>query len=89
MIDRTLSAFVAVSLSLLIWLYARSRDQEVLVTMHLLPDARNSKVFVSGMAGSEAVLQTFKLPPRAPPADRPGAPAAPPVTSPPPAGSYG
>src|SRR5207248_2934033 len=30
MIDRLLSLFVAVSLALLVWLYARSRDQEVL-----------------------------------------------------------
>ena len=30
MIDRCLSLFVAVSLALLVWLYARSRDQEVL-----------------------------------------------------------
>jgi hypothetical protein len=30
MMDRFLSAFVAVSLALLVWLYARSRDQEIL-----------------------------------------------------------
>src|SRR5438876_9849665 len=30
MIDRLMSLFVAVSLALLSWLYARSRDQEVL-----------------------------------------------------------
>jgi hypothetical protein len=30
MIDRILSILVALSLALLIWLYARSRDQEIL-----------------------------------------------------------
>src|SRR5262245_15229118 len=30
MLDRTLSLLVAVSLALLVWLYARSRDQEIL-----------------------------------------------------------
>src|SRR5205085_6623711 len=30
MIDRLMSLFVAVSLALLVWLYARSRDQEIL-----------------------------------------------------------
>jgi hypothetical protein len=43
MIDRILSFFVAVSLALLVWLYARSRDQEILdnmpVPVHItLPD---------------------------------------------------
>src|SRR5579884_4285063 len=30
MLDRTLSALVALSLAFLVWLYARTRDQEVL-----------------------------------------------------------
>ncbi len=43
MIDRIISLFVAVSLALLVWLYARSRDQEILdnmpIPVHItLPD---------------------------------------------------
>src|SRR5581483_1499481 len=36
MMDRMISIFVAVSLALLVWLYARSRDQEILDNV-LLP----------------------------------------------------
>src|SRR5947208_1796491 len=55
MIDRILSALVALSLALLVWLYARSRDQEILdnvtlpVQLSLAPaDADHYSLEVNG-----------------------------------------
>ena len=67
MIDRVLSLFVAVSLALLVWLYARSRDQEVLdhvpipVEVTLAPG--HGDQYSLEIVGPAQVLATFTGPP--------------------------
>jgi len=53
MMDRILSTFVAVSLALLVWLYARSRDQEILDNVPLQVQV--------GMAPSQAEHYNLEL----------------------------
>jgi hypothetical protein len=55
MLDRILSVLVAVSLALLVWLYARSRDQEILDNVTL-------PVEVS-LSGAQAEQYSLELPP--------------------------
>lgn len=63
MIDRFLSAVVAVSLALLVWLYARSRDQEVMdnvtlpVTVVLSP--RQAEHYALELPGTPQVTVSF------------------------------
>ena len=67
MIDRLLSLFVAVSLALLVWLYARARDQEVLdhvpipVEVNLAPG--HGDQYSLEIVGPAQVLATFTGPP--------------------------
>ena len=56
MLDRVLSVVVAVSLALLVWLYARSRDQEILDNVTL-------PVEVS-LSGAQAEQFSLELPPK-------------------------
>jgi hypothetical protein len=63
MLDRLLSLFVALSLALLVWLYARSRDQEVLDHVPVpvvvtLPTPQNGQYSVE-IVGAAEVLATF------------------------------
>jgi hypothetical protein len=67
MIDRLISLTVALSLALLVWLYARSRDQEVLdnvpipVTIELPPG--QAEHFSLEVTGPSQVLMSFTGPP--------------------------
>src|SRR5947209_20023483 len=67
MLDRLLSSLVAVSLALLAWLYARSRDQEILdnvpipVQLSLAP--AQAEHYTLEVGGSEQVLVSFTGPP--------------------------
>jgi hypothetical protein len=67
MLDRLLSSLVAVSLALLAWLYARSRDQEILdnvpipVQLSLAP--AQAEHYSLEVGGSEQVLVSFTGPP--------------------------
>lgn len=67
MIDRSLSAAVAVSLALLVWLYARSRDQEMLdnvtvpVTVVLAP--KQAEHYTLELAGEAQATVSFTGPP--------------------------
>ena len=63
MIDRVLSSLVAVSLALLVWLYARSRDQEILDNMPIpvritLPDDL-AKQYHLELTGPSQVMASF------------------------------
>jgi hypothetical protein len=63
MIDRILSLLVAVSLALLVWLYARSRDQEILDNMPIpvritLPDDLAKQYFLE-QTGPAQVIVSF------------------------------
>ena len=63
MIDRILSFFVAVSLALLVWLYARSRDQEILdnmpIPVHItLPDDLAKQYYLE-QTGPAQVMVSF------------------------------
>jgi hypothetical protein len=67
MFDRILSALVALSLALLVWLYARSRDQEILdnvpipVQVNLATNQADS--YVVEMTGPTQILASFTGPP--------------------------
>src|SRR5262245_14297037 len=67
MIDRLVSLFVALSLALLVWLYARSRDQEVLdhvpVPVQVVLAAPQSAQYRLETVGPAEVLVTFAGPP--------------------------
>lgn len=67
MIDRLASAFVAVCLALLIWLSARSREQEVLdhvpVPVDITLGSAQSDQYSLEVAGPAQVLATFAGPP--------------------------
>src|SRR3954467_10396433 len=63
MIDRLQSAFVAIGLALLIWLYARSRDQETLdhvpVPVVVALDPGQASSYSLEIAGPAQVLASF------------------------------
>jgi hypothetical protein len=67
MFDRMLSLVVAVSLALLVWLYARSRDQEVLdnvpVPVQLVLSAELAEHYNLESAGNLHVMVSFSGPP--------------------------
>ena len=67
MIDRLLSALVAVTLAMLIWLYARSRDQEVLdhvpIPVEVTLGSGQSEQYDLEVVNPAAVLATFTGPP--------------------------
>jgi hypothetical protein len=67
MIDRLLSAFVAVSLASLIWLYARSRDQETLdhvpIPVEVTLGPGQSDQYTLEVVNPAEVLATFTGPP--------------------------
>src|SRR5262245_10359924 len=67
MLDRLLSVFVAVSLALLIWLYARSRDQEVLdhvpIPVEVTLGSGQSDQYSLEVVNPAEVLATFSGPP--------------------------
>src|SRR5437867_3922607 len=67
MIDRLVCLFVAVSLALLVWLYARSRDQEILYHLPIpvrvtLPDNQSGQYTLETVSPAQ-VLATFTGPP--------------------------
>ncbi len=67
MMDRMISIFVAVSLALLVWLYARSRDQEILDNVLLpvqvaLPPAQ-AEQYLLEIHGAPQVQVSFAGPP--------------------------
>ncbi len=63
MLDRILSALVALSLAFLVWLYARSRDQEILddvpVPVHLVLTAAQANNYLLAVDGPCQVPVTF------------------------------
>jgi hypothetical protein len=67
MLDRTLSFLVAVSLALLVWLYARSRDQEVLdsvpVPVQISLTPHQAEHYSLELGGDAVVPVTFTGPP--------------------------
>src|SRR5438874_9223248 len=67
MIDRILSFLVAVSLALLVWLYARSRDQEILdnmpVPVRLTLPADLADQYHLELSGPAQVMASFSGPP--------------------------
>jgi hypothetical protein len=67
MIDRVLSMMVAVSLALLVWLYARSRDQETLdnvpVPVQITLAAEQAEHYSLDVLGPSQVLVSFSGPP--------------------------
>lgn len=67
MIDRILSLVVALSLALLVWLYARSRDQEVLdnvpVPVQVSLTAEQAEHYSLELTGSNHVMVSFTGPP--------------------------
>jgi hypothetical protein len=67
MLDRILSAFVAICLALLIWLYARSRDQEVLDHVPIPVDVSlgggQNEQYILEIVGAPQVLASFTAPP--------------------------
>jgi hypothetical protein len=67
MIDRLLSAVVAICLALLIWLYARSRDQEVLDHVSIPVDvtlgAGQNEQYILEVVGTPQVVASFSAPP--------------------------
>src|SRR5439155_14775335 len=67
MIDRILSSLVALSLALLVWLYARSRDQELLDNTPIpvritLPTDLEDQYHLE-LSGPSQVLASFTGPP--------------------------
>jgi hypothetical protein len=67
MLDRIFSALVAVSLALLVWLYARSRDQEILdnvpVPVHVNLPPGQADIYSLETGGSGTVPVSFTGPP--------------------------
>ncbi len=67
MIDRMVSLAVALSLALLVWLYARSRDQEVLdsasVPVQVTLSAEQAEHYSLELSGPHHVLVSFTGPP--------------------------
>jgi hypothetical protein len=67
MIDRLICLFVAVNLALLVWLYARSRDQEILdhvpIPVHVTLPAKQGGQYTLEIAVPAQVLATFTGPP--------------------------
>src|SRR5262245_11030844 len=67
MIDRLVCLFVAVSLALLVWLYARSRDQEILdhvpIPVRITLSTKQGGQYTLETVGSSQVLATFTGPP--------------------------
>jgi hypothetical protein len=67
MIDRLMSLFVAVSLALLVWLYARSREQEMLdnvvVPVEVSVTHRQAEHYTLELTGPAQVTVSFSGPP--------------------------
>ena len=67
MIDRLMSLVVAVSLALLVWLYARSREQEVLdnvtIAVQVSVSPRQADLYHLDLAGPAQVVVSFGGPP--------------------------
>ena len=67
MLDRILSVFVAVGLALLLWLYARSRDQEILdnvaIPVQLALSGNQAEQYNLETHGDGRVLVSFTGPP--------------------------
>src|SRR5579885_3430069 len=67
MIDRALSLLVAVSLALLVWLYARSRDQEILdnvpIPVHIALPPGHADQYSLEINGPSEVPVAFSGPP--------------------------
>jgi hypothetical protein len=63
MFDRMLSGLVALSLALLVWLYARSRDQEILdnvpVPVHVALASSQAEQYSLELTGSPQVMVSF------------------------------
>jgi hypothetical protein len=67
MLDRALTASVALSLAILVWLYARSRDQEnidnVSIPVHVSLPASQNDQYTLELAGSPQITVSFTGPP--------------------------
>jgi len=67
MMDRILSVFVAVCLSLLIWLYSRSRDQETLdnvpIPVKIVLTPRQAELYSLELSSEAQILASFSGPP--------------------------
>src|SRR5262249_1605808 len=67
MLDRVLSVVVAVGLALLLWLYARSRDQEILdnvaIPVHLSLVGSQAEQYSLETHGDGRVMVSFSGPP--------------------------
>jgi len=67
MLDRLLSVFVAIGLALLLWLYARSRDQEIFdnvaIPVQITLNGSQAEQFSLEAHGDGRVLATFTGPP--------------------------
>jgi YbbR-like protein len=67
MVERTLSSLVALSLALLVWLYARSRDQEILdntpIPVHITLPPDLAEQYHLELSGPAQVLASFTGPP--------------------------
>ncbi|MGH9677958.1 MAG: hypothetical protein ACRD36_12710, partial [Candidatus Acidiferrum sp.] len=67
MLDRIISSLVALSLALLVWLYARSRDQEILdnvaIPVQITLAANQADAFSMEVGGASQVLVSFTGPP--------------------------
>jgi hypothetical protein len=68
MLDRIISSFVALGLALLVWLYARSRDQELLdnvpLPVKIALAAHQADHFNLEVGGASQVLASFSGPPQ-------------------------
>jgi hypothetical protein len=68
MVDRILSFVVAVSLALLVWIYARSRDQEVIdnvaVPVQVVVNPRQADNYSVEVTGQSQVVVSFSGPPQ-------------------------
>src|SRR6516162_8525143 len=67
MVDRIVSLVVALSLALLVWLYARSRDQEILdnvpIPVQVSLTGAQAELYSLDTPGAAEVLVTFAGPP--------------------------
>ncbi len=67
MIDRLMSLAVAVSLALLVWLYARSREQEMLdnvtISVEVAVSPRQANLYSLELGGPPQVVASFSGPP--------------------------
>ena len=68
MLDRVTTAFIAVGLAFLVWMYTRSRDEEVLDNYQVPVDVQvapaQAELYELELSGPEQVPVSFSGPPR-------------------------